>query len=168
MGCKASTQGKVIDTGRETVAFVGDLMEAIASKQGGDFAGLGIIVYAPPLELPVAPLGDEASFCRDLPIGRVPELVHVLCEMSLVDSPWHDGFHLIDATTKQLTHICQFFAPPIHLLPNASRGAPPIGARQAAAIAGSRMESVVCTALMSAKGSREIYVQGMRQGGAGH
>jgi len=158
---EVSSGGVVINMEHEAVAFVVDLMTAIAAEQGRDFSGLGVIAYIPPLRLPVAPLGDESSFGHILPIDDFSALVRVLRAMSHVNSAWHDGFHLIDARTKQLTHVCQFFAPAIDLLPVAQRGAPPIGARQAAAIAGSRMETVACTALMSTKGSREIYVQGV-------
>lgn len=148
----------------DPVAYVARMLAQLARCREPGFSGFGLIVYAPPMRLPVGPLGDVSTFVPRLPIADPAILVDTLLAMSSVESPWHDGFHLLDGSTGALTHICQFFAPPIDALPRIAPAMPPMGARQAAAIAGSTLAGVMCTALMNAKGVADIFIGGCRHG----
>lgn len=144
------------------IESAGALLLEITRQRTPSFSGLGLLVYAPPLRLPVGPLGDIAAFPSALPAHGCVEIARILADASTLDSPWHDGFHLIDGAVGSLTHICQFFAPPIDALPSVKPGQRPIGARHAAAVAGSTLDGVICTALVSAKGDAQIFAHGQR------
>ena len=142
--------------------FAFDLLDAVRDIAPDDFSGLGILFYLGPLRLPVAPLGDQTLFNPALPVAGFQHIARVLASISTVASVWHDGFHLVDVKTAQLTHISQFFAPPIEiLLASVPRGTP-MGARQLAAVAGSRMDSVACTGLLSKSADPIVFSGGVR------
>ncbi len=140
--------------------FAFDLLDRVRAKASASFTGLGLIFYVAPLRLPVAALGDESLFQPVLPVEGVANIADVLVAISSVASLWHDGFHLVDVRAGTLTHVCQFLAPPPEVLPAVRRGMLPIGARQMAALAGSRIESVACAALLSDHGGPLVFRKG--------
>lgn len=123
----------------------------VAGHKSPRFAGLGLILYTPPMDLPVTPL-VPTDFAVKLPGKELSDAVELLRGLSDAQSPMHDGFHLIDASTMTITHVCHFFAPPIpDKLPNSIPNYA-IGARFMAALLGSLLPSVVMTAIL---GERE-------------
>lgn len=145
---------------KKTIDFVFDILDQVRENSSPTFTGLGLIFYYSPLHLPIASLGDQSLFNPALPANDIDAIVKVLGGISNVDSPWHDGFHLVDIGARSLTHICQFLAPPLPLLGTPMHGAMPVGARYLAAIAGSRITSVACTALLSSKGGPLVFHAG--------
>lgn len=112
------------------------------------FAGLGLVLYVPPLRLPVTPLVPPGQV-PSLPQGDLSLGADLLRRLSDSASALHDGFHLVDAQSLEITHVCHFFAPPIpadlsKMLPDR-----PVGARFMAALLGSLLPSVVMTAVLS-------------------
>lgn len=140
--------------------FAFDLLERVSARTSAAFAGLGLVLYGAPMRLPVAALGDQSLLLPALPVQGAENIAQVLADISTAASPWHDGFHLIDAGAKRLTHVCQFLAPPLALLDAARQPGLPVGARHLAAVAISKMESVVCTALLSNTGGAQIFRHG--------
>ena len=128
--------------------WVTAVLSDVAVNRPARFAGLGLILYRPPLDLPVTPLAPS-GMVRSQPEGRPEAAAELLRELSDSSNPLHDGFHLVDANSLTITHLCHFFAPPIpadiaRLLPPH-----PVGARFMAALLGSLLPSVVMTALLS-------------------
>jgi hypothetical protein len=115
------------------------------------FTGLGLVVYAPPIDLPVTPLVPP-ELSVPLPCKDRAASVELLCRLSDVRSALHDGFHLIDGSTMSITHVCHFFAPPIPETLPSSIPDYAVGARFMAALLGSLLPSVVMTAVL---GERE-------------
>jgi hypothetical protein len=142
--------------------FAFGLLDAVRRTASDGFSGLGILFYLGPLHLPVVPLGDQTLFNPSLPIAGFECIVRVLAAISTTKSAWHDGFHLIDVKTAQLTHISQFFAPPIEVLQACVPHGTPMGARQLAAVAGSRMDTVACTGLLSRNADPIVFSGGVR------
>ncbi|HGL5385705.1 hypothetical protein QZM97_19690 [Burkholderia orbicola] len=144
--------------------FAFDLLDAVTGIAPDDFNGLGVLFYLGPLRLPVVPLGDQTLFDPALPVGGFQQIAQVLASISTVASVWHDGFHLIDVETTHLTHVSQFFSPPIDILKASVSQGTPIGARQLAAVAGSRMDAVVCAGLLSKNADPIVFSRGVRVG----
>lgn len=133
------------------VQWLTNVLGAVAARQTGRVAGLGLVLYRPPLDLPVTGLVPPELGVR-LPCKDLKATVELLSRLSDADSALHDGFHLIDASRMELTHVCHFFAPPIpDTLPDTIPGYA-VGARFMAALLGSLLPSVVMTAVM---GDRE-------------
>ncbi|TDN63936.1 hypothetical protein B0G77_7627 [Paraburkholderia sp. BL10I2N1] len=148
--------------------FAFHLLDAVSSIATENFSGLGILFYRGPLRLPVVPLGDQTLFDPALPVAGFENIARVLASISTVASVWHDGFHLVDVETTQLTHASQFFAPPVEILQASVQHGTPMGARQLAAMAGSRMDTVACTGLLSKTSDPVVFSGGvrvMRRGG---
>jgi hypothetical protein len=137
------------------------LLTSIRRLAGSDFTGIGLVFYRAPMRLPCRSLGDQALFEEPLPVaGGEARMAQVLAGISRRGSPWHDGFHLIDADSFQLTHVCQFASPPLALLPVPAAGQAPVGARWQSAVALSRLPGVRLTALISSRGEPFIFEDG--------
>ncbi|WP_051176188.1 hypothetical protein [Luteimonas mephitis] len=142
-----------------------DLLGQVQSHATHAFSGLGLIFYSSLADLPIVALGDQALFPQTLPVADRRTLASLLAEISTFTSPWHDGFHLIDASSFALTHISQFLSPPVEFLRQSNSQGLPLGARHMAAMAGSRIASVSYTALLSNKGAPAVFQQGRALGG---
>jgi len=142
----------------ETLVF--ELLNRIRRNAPSAFTGIGIILYDAPMRLPVASLGDQTLFRPSLPIQGRDNIARILAAISTFDSPWHDGFHLVDGNAVSLTHLSQFFSPPIELIKASSSSATPIGARQMAALAGSTILSVEYAALVDRTGQSLVFRNG--------
>lgn len=142
-----------------------DLLGHVQSHATHAFSGLGLIFYSSLADLPIVALGDQALFPQTLPVADRRTMASLLAEISTLTSPWHDGFHLIDASSFALTHISQFLSPPVEFLRQSNSQGLPLGARHMAAMAGSRIASVSYTALLSNKGAPAVFQQGRALGG---
>lgn len=138
-----------------------EIMKELKSLRTLGFAGVGVVFYSPPLELPIAPLGRSSTTRPSLPVHGVREIATTLAAVSDRASPWHDGFHLVDAPSHALTHIAQFIAPPLSHVPYIANEAQPTGARQMTALLTSTLPCVFSVALLSADGEISYYSQGV-------
>jgi hypothetical protein len=139
------TQGPIVYKAED---WLRNVFSVLGNSYGGNFSGLGLILYQPPLALPVVPLTQNE---QELPVPArgVLESIQLLQSLCHVDSAFHDGFHLVDAQTLSVTNVSQFFSPPIpDVLPNVSIKCP-IGARFMAAWLGSLLPNVCLTAILS-------------------
>ena len=137
-----------------------DLLRQVQSHATNAFSGLGLIFYSSLADLPVVALGEQTLFPRTLPVANRQMLTSLLADISTFSSPWHDGFHLIDANSFSLTHISQFLSPPVEFLRQSNSRGLPVGARHMAAMAGSRIASISYTALLSNKGAPAVFQNG--------
>jgi hypothetical protein len=124
------------------------VLRHVAANLPSRFAGLGLILYTPPLDLPVTPL-VPASQTPPLAGEGAEASADLLCRLSDSAHPLHDGFHLVDARALAITHLCHFFAPPIPARIPKSVPDHAVGARFMAALLGSMLPSVVMTAVLS-------------------
>lgn len=137
-----------------------EVMRELKCLRTPGFAGIGVVFYKPPLELPLASLGRSSTTKPLLPVHGVREIATTLAAVSDRASPWHDGFHLVDAQSLALTHIAQFIAPPLNHVPDIASDAQPTGARQMTALLTSRLPCVISVALLSAAGETSFYSEG--------
>lgn len=123
------------------------------------FDGVGLVVYHPPMTLPVTPL---------VPVARMPanEAVDVMGSAEFLrkiansSENLHDGFHLVDAERLVITHVCQYVAPPIpSIMPNHALPYP-VGARYMTALLASLLPSVVLAATLNAREGAVLFVNG--------
>src|SRR5438552_6757737 len=83
------------------------VLSDVVSEHNPRFAGLGLVLYTPPMDLPVTPL-IPAALATNLPCRELAESIELLRRLSDTQSPLHDGFHLVDANTMAITHVCLF------------------------------------------------------------
>ena len=129
-----------------------DLLRSILSNAGSDFSGVGIIIAAELLRLPITNLRSSTP-----PLSG--DLVKDLGSISSSRSSYHDGFHVIDDNWK-LRKVAQYFSPPIknaHLL----KLDKDIGGRYAAAQFGSNIEGVIFTGIATRNIGIAIFENGV-------
>lgn len=134
-------------------------MTLAASKRSEDFSGLGIVFYNSLSALPSLPLDVAGGEIVDLPICGLSAISDVLAQIAKKSSPWHDGFHFVQADSVCLTHLCQFVAPP---LPDSGEALPPAsGARHMTALLASRVSGIVMVGLLTQERVVSIYESGV-------
>lgn len=80
------------------------ILKEVNGKAGENFTGLGLLVCDNADQLPIAPLYATSP---DL-FGN--DLQENLLNLSNVDNPYHDGFHII-SSELEITHVAQYFYP---------------------------------------------------------
>lgn len=132
------------------------LLNEVQTKSGSDFSGVGIIVHDRAHDLPIFPL--RLSY----PMINETQIVDSLIKIASKSSKYHDGFHLISKDWK-LTHVSQYFSPPIVEKTEVDRSKL-FGGRYLAALFGSSLPDVLFTGIASSdfgvaifKSGKEIY-----------
>jgi len=136
------------------------LLQELAENRTDDFIGLGVIFYLTMVGLPVVPLGVIESTQPELPIFGEKNVMKVLATLATRRNPQHDGFHLIDAESCELTHVAQFVSPPLETALVNRRTNWPSGARQMTALLISLMPQVAFSAVVTADGKVQLYWNG--------
>jgi hypothetical protein len=122
-----------------------------------DFTGTGIVVYKTTIEsLPVIPLVRDSVL--DQSIIDETEILTYLISISRYEDHRHDGFHFVHVN-KGLTHISQFFSPPIPngYCPNKFG----IGARYRASEIGSLLEEIFEIIVLGRDGEVSVFNKGV-------
>lgn len=133
------------------------LLRRVSQIRTPHFTGLGVIFYRGPMNLPVIPLGDAAQATQIVPVQGEDSVAKVLAEVSDASSPFHDGFHLVDVNSGELTHLAQFVVPPLPEEKLQGTKMWPTGARQMTALLVSQLESVTAVGLLS-RGEASVYI----------
>jgi hypothetical protein len=136
------------------------LLQELAANRTDDFVGLGAIFYLTMVGLPVASLGVIESCKPELPICGEENVIKALATLATRRNPQHDGFHLIDAESGELTHVAQFVSPPLEAALASRRTNWPSGARQMTALLISLMPQVAFSAVVTADGEVQLYWNG--------
>lgn len=136
------------------------VFSALSTPYSETFSGLGLILYHSKDALPVLPLTHaEPEFA--LPTGRIQDSVQLLRALCQSDSRFHDGFHLVEAESLSITHVSQFFSPPIpEIVPRSPTNAA-IGARFMSAWLGSYLPAVFMTAILSRGEEGLVFEKGV-------
>ena len=137
------------------------LLDQVRRVAPEPFSGLGLILYVAPVRMPISDLGDQATFTPHLPVVGHDAIARVLGQIATTTSPWHDGFHLIEASSWALTHVSQFVSPSVSDLKQARPLGAPVGARQLAALAMSRLPSVETVAVLGARTDLMLCAKGV-------
>jgi hypothetical protein len=141
------------------VTWITSISRQVLLQAQGEFSGLGLIVFNPPLKLPVLSLVPSDMW---RPVRSTDHLVIAteLAKVSSRNSVLHDGFCLIDAELGELVQVAQFLSPSLPKVLPYSLSAQPIGARQMAAGLMSLHSSVVVAACLRAEDGLVIYSNG--------
>lgn len=128
------------------------LLSYVRDRVQHDFSGIGLLIYRDLEAIPAFPLRHGFS-----PASRQP-VAEAILELASVGNPYHDGFHLL-TENLELTHSCQYLAPPIDRTVNVSPSQQ-IGARYMTALFASKLSSVVATGIVSAVGKVVVFENG--------
>jgi hypothetical protein len=88
------------------IAKLRHVLWQVQEAVGENFTGVGVLVCDTPDILPILPLRPVSTLSR--PIG----LVGTLAAISVPDSEYHDGFHIVSSDWR-LLRVSQYFSPPI-------------------------------------------------------
>ncbi|WEX15285.1 hypothetical protein P2T68_32670 [Pseudomonas sp. G11] len=147
------------DTVLQDEDFPVRVLEQIKRLKSELFSGVGLVFYCHLEELPSVPLGHSNAMKPDLPIFGVEAISRILAKVSDYASPWHDGFHMIDVTSKSLTHLSQFLAPPLTGLAQLPEDLPN-GARQMTALLISLIPGIAYVGVLSTSNEVVVYKNG--------
>ncbi|MGP8308257.1 hypothetical protein [Vibrio sp. YIC-376] len=134
------------------------LLYEVGASTFSDFSGAGIIICDHPTNLPIVSLRDTVPDLTGSP-------VHVLSELARYKSKYHDGFHILNRK-GEITHVAQYFSPPIvkEVRIDCTRF---VGGRFVAALFGSAIPDVIMTGIISKghglsifKSGKEVYFEG--------
>jgi hypothetical protein len=88
------------------IAKLRSVLWQVQEAAGENFVGVGILICDAPDTLPILPIRPVST-----PAGGM-DLVGSLAAISVGDSEYHDGFHIVSSDWK-LTRVSQYFSPPM-------------------------------------------------------
>lgn len=142
----------------DATVYLGEILRRLRPLCGASYAGVGLLVYRDAARLPVTPLRERQP--AGLPVAGLDNIVTTLLRYADHSNPYHDGFHLLSFDGR-LTHLAQYFAPPI--VPSV-----PVewqnhrhGGRYRAAQYGSCLPDVVASGVLSRHYGPTLFVDGM-------
>lgn len=116
-------------------------LSLVQQLAGNNFSGIGIIVCASDANLPLFPIRPRSV----LPVNG--DLIDDLVTISLTESEFHDGFHIV-STKWELMKVSQYFSPPIVTSTKIDR-TKRFGGRYLAALFGSTLPDVEISGIAS-------------------
>jgi hypothetical protein len=126
---------------RKSVSDLRNLLVDVSHRCGNDFSGVGIIITDQISRLPILPLRLRSE---PPPINDTAE---ALATISVISSPFHDGFHILDGSFH-LQLVAQYFSPPV-TSPIILDYTKNFGGRYVAAQIGSTLPDVMLTGIAS-------------------
>jgi len=129
-----------------------DILLNVEKEAGDDFSGLGVVVYSDIAGIPIYPLQNGSFVSDDV------DLIDTFVDISKVQSPYHDGFHFVTSDLT-LTHISQYFSPPIVLDLEVER-IRVVGGRYMAALFGSCLTNILMTGIVTRNNGVIIFEDG--------
>ena len=132
------------------------LLIEVDARAGLDFSGTGLIVSERPLDLPILALRPVSD------PGEVTDVADKLAKISNPAHEHHDGFHVLGPNLR-LTHLAQYFSPPI--VPSAPIDrSKRFGGRYLAALFGSALPEVLATGIASREFGIAVFRDGRETG----
>lgn len=132
-----------------------ELLKEINSQKDDNFEGIGLIVYNSIENLPISPINIETNEIG-LPKKYSKDILDTLLRISVSDSDFHDGFHLI-SNEFALTHLSHYFSTPIIKNLNIKNH---YGSRYRTALYGSFLPDVLFTAVLSKNYGPLVFKRG--------
>jgi len=139
-----------------------ELLLLVAANRTSQFSGVGVVFYKSLGLLPHISLGTPKLACLQLPISGTKGIASALVSVSDALSPWHDGFHLIDAKTWSLTHVSQFLSPVLPKNDSEIDDDRPNGARHMTAFLVSKLPEIASVGLLTHTGELCIFECGRK------
>jgi hypothetical protein len=132
---------RIEDDDARTIAKLHSILREVSGAAGDRFTGVGLIVCDSPDSLPILPLRAWSKASSKI------DLIRLLAEISVPESEYHDGFHILSSEWK-LIRISQYFSPPIirHAQIDRTRR---FGGRYLAALFGSTIHGVQLSGIAS-------------------
>lgn len=138
----------------ERTATLKALLQRVYCQADAKFSGLGVIVWDGVSTIPIRAMRSEP------PRGIHHEsTIDILMNISHESSPFHDGFHLLDATLA-LLQVSVYFSPTINPKVEIPTNGQVFGGRYLAAAFGSCLEGVLCTGVVSRQYGPIVFEQG--------
>ncbi|MGI2030343.1 hypothetical protein [Endozoicomonas acroporae] len=133
---------------------IGDLLQVVSLSLGDFFSGTGVVVVEDDYDIPHQVMVDTpVQWFHD-------STLKTLKSICTVYSPYHDGFHLLDAELNPIA-FCTFLAPKIvgdaTFLGALKKND---GSRAYTALFSSAMPGVICTATASRGEQVRLFVNG--------
>jgi hypothetical protein len=123
------------------IAKLRSVLWQVQKAAGDDFTGVGVLVCDTPDTLPILPLRPVSTLSGGM------DLVGSLAAISVPDSEYHDGFHIVSSDWR-LTRVSQYFSPP--MVANATIDRTKLfGGRYIAALFGSAIQGVQLAGIAS-------------------
>jgi hypothetical protein len=135
-----------------------DLLGSISCNRCSNFSGTGIIFYRDLVNLPYLQL-SAADEKPNLTQADSFDIASTLSSVSIMRSPYHDGFHFIDIEHWQISHLSQYISPPIPQ--GADKQLHGTGARLMSAMLASLLHGIVCVGLVSKEGKIYLFHSGI-------
>lgn len=142
-------------------AFCDAVLRSTKARSTSGFTGLGVIFYSNLESLPHTSLGDLSTPRPRLPVSGIDAIAEVLARVAEVQSPWHDGFHLVDVAQEKLTHLSQFLSPDLGRASELSAMHRPFGARQMASLLTSKLAGIARVGLITPSGEMSYFAMGV-------
>lgn len=131
------------------------LLVDVNIKKGPKFTGLGLVLCADYSKLPMISLKkDDDKLLRT--ISSYQLLVDFLAKSSNSNSPYHDGFHILNQNFE-LTHLSQFISPTIVKTVSVRHE---FGSRYRTAIYCSLLPGVIACGVLSKNYKATVFVKG--------
>lgn len=134
------------------VENIGYILRSV-KNEAHNFSGVGIIVYSSLELIPIYPLRTKES-----PYIHLNTVEH-LKNISDYTNDFHDGFHLLNSQLE-ITHVSQYFSPPI-IKDIKLKRKDGFGGRYLAALFGSCIHGVILTGVSSNNFGLSIFENGI-------
>jgi hypothetical protein len=128
-------------SGKCMIAKLRTILSHVQKAAGDDFTGVGVLVCDAPETLPILPLRPTSKLRVET------DLIESLAAISVPDSEYHDGFHIVSSDWRLLL-VSQYFSPPIVANATIDRSKL-IGGRYVAALFGSALKGVQLSGIAS-------------------
>ncbi|MFX1293577.1 MAG: hypothetical protein ACFFD2_01775 [Promethearchaeota archaeon] len=124
-----------------------------------DFSGIGLILYDPNIfnNNWYVDLRPSIQCPRNVRLGNMNRVLSTLLEIAKNSNPLHDGFHFFNYSTGLLTHIAQYFFPPI--IPKLKINEY-YGTRYHSALYGSCINGVILTGTINSNNKYFVFKKG--------
>ena len=127
-------------------------LNEVMKLSGKNFSGVGVIIYENINDIPIFPLRETSPDINE------NEITESIIKLSSTSCQYHDGFHLI-SKEWQITHISQYFSPPI--LEDVEIDMSKLfGGRYIAALFGSSLPNVLYTGIASRGFGQAMFQSG--------
>jgi hypothetical protein len=83
-----------------------DILWLVRAVAGDAFSGVGVVICDEPDNLPIIPLRTVSG-----PLAE-SDLVTTLASISVLQSEFHDGFHIVSSKWR-LSRVAQYFSPAV-------------------------------------------------------
>lgn len=132
------------------------ILRQVQRAAGDDFTGVGVLVCDAPDTLPILPLRTVSTLST-----AGASLVSSLAAISVSESEYHDGFHIV-SSDWELIKVAQYFSPPI--ITNAAIDRTKrFGGRYLAALFGSGIPGVQLTGIASQGFGIAVFKDGIER-----